>query len=238
MTCIVETSSDGPFIPAIPLIPMDPSKAPAPADPPSHAELARRLEGLNVYLVGMMGAGKSAVGRPLAAALGYRFLDADSALEQAAARPIPTVFAEEGEEGFRQLETAVLDRIAGFHSLVVATGGGVVTRPVNWGHLQQGVVVWLDAPETLLLARLRADPTPRPLLNDPDPATRLATLLEARRPLYAQADLHVVQVEAPPEAVALQVLEALPAILRERPSAPPTPALLLDGKGRITPSLN
>ena len=217
---------------------MDPSEAPAPAHPPSHAELARRLEGLNLYLVGMMGAGKSAVGRPLAAALGYRFLDADAALEQAAARPIPTVFAEEGEEGFRQLETAVLDRIAGFHSLVVATGGGVVTRPVNWGHLQQGVVVWLDAPETLLLARLRADPTPRPLLNDPDPAARLATLLEARRPLYAQADLHVVQVEAPPEAVALQVLEALPAILRERPSAPRTPALLLDGKGRITPSLN
>jgi len=215
---------------------MDPSKA--PAHPPSHAELARRLEGLNVYLVGMMGAGKSAVGRPLAAALGYRFLDADSALEQAAARPIPAVFAEEGEEGFRQLETAVLDRIAGFHSLVVATGGGVVTRPVNWGHLQQGVVVWLDAPETLLLARLRADPTPRPLLSDPDPAARLATLLEARRPLYAQADLHVVQVEAPPEAVALQVLEALPSILKERSSQPGAPAVLLDGEGRITPSLN
>jgi len=213
---------------------MDSSDTPAP----SHAALARRLEGLNVYLVGMMGAGKSAVGRPLAAALGYRFLDADSALEQAAQRPIPTVFAEEGEEGFRQLETAVLDRIASFHSLVVATGGGVVTRPVNWGHLQQGVVVWLDAPETLLLARLKADPTPRPLLSDPDPAARLATLLEARRHLYAQADLRVVQVEAPPEAVALQVLEALPTILRERASQPGTPAVLLDSEGKITPSLN
>jgi len=215
---------------------MDPSEA--AAHPPSHAELARRLEGLNVYLVGMMGAGKSAVGRPLAAALGYRFLDADAALEQAAGRPIPAVFAEDGEEGFRRLETAVLDQIAGFHSLVVATGGGVVTRPVNWGHLQQGMVVWLDAPETLLLARLQADPTPRPLLNDPDPAARLATLLEARRPLYAQADLHVVQVEAPPEGVALQVLEALPSILKERSSQPRTPAVLLDGEGRITPSLN
>jgi shikimate kinase len=186
----------------------------------------------------MMGAGKSAVGRPLAAALGYRFLDADAALERAAERPIPAVFAEAGEEGFRQLETAVLDQIAGFHSLVVATGGGVVTRPVNWGHLHQGVVVWLDAPETLLLARLRADPTPRPLLSEADPAARLSTLLEARRPLYAQADLHVVQVEAAPEAVALQVLEALPSILREQPSAPLGPATLLDGKGQITPSLN
>jgi shikimate kinase len=222
------------LIPTIPLIPMDPSKTPAP----SHAELAHRLQGLNVYLVGMMGAGKSAVGRPLAEALGYRFLDADSALEQAAGRSIPTVFAEEGEEGFRTLETAVLDRIASFHSLVVATGGGVVTRPVNWGHLQQGVVVWLDAPEPLLLARLRADSTPRPLLSDPDPAARLATLLEARRPLYAQADLQVVQTGAPPEAVALQVLEALPSILRERSSPPASPAVLLDGDGRITPSLN
>lgn len=217
---------------------MDPSEGPTPAQPPSHAALARRLQGLNLYLVGMMGAGKSAVGRPLAAALGYRFLDADSALEQAAARPIPDVFAEEGEEGFRKLETAVLDRIAGFHSLVVATGGGVVTRPVNWGHLHQGVVVWLDAPETLLLARLRADPTPRPLLDDPDPAGRLASLLEARRPLYAQADLQVVQVEAPPEAVALQVLEALPSILREKPSAPLKPAMLLDREGQFTQSLN
>ena len=142
------------------------------------------------------------------------------------------------EEGFRQLETAVLDQIAGFHSLVVATGGGVVTRPVNWGHLHQGVVVWLDAPETLLLARLRADPTPRPLLSEADPAARLSTLLEARRPLYAQADLHVVQVEAAPEAVALQVLEALPSILREQTSAPLGPAMLLDREGQITPSLN
>ena len=216
---------------------MDASEAAAP-HPPSHAALARRLQGLNVYLVGMMGAGKSAVGRPLAAALGYRFLDADAALERAAERPIPAVFAEAGEEGFRQLETAVLDQIAGFHSLVVATGGGVVTRPVNWGHLHQGVVVWLDAPETLLLARLRADPTPRPLLSEADPAARLSTLLEARRPLYAQADLHVVQVEAAPEAVARQVLEALPSILREQTSAPLGPAMLLDREGQITPSLN
>jgi shikimate kinase len=208
------------------------------ADAPSHADLASRLAGINVYLVGMMGAGKSAVGRPLAEALGYRFLDADTALEQAAGRSIPTVFAEDGEEGFRTLETAVLDGIAGFHSLVVATGGGVVTRPVNWGHLQQGVVVWLDAPEALLLERLRADPTPRPLLDDPDPAARLAVLLASRRPLYAQADLHVSQSDGPPEAVARQVLEALPGILRERPSAPQTPAMLLDGEGQIRPSLN
>ncbi|MFM9109397.1 MAG: shikimate kinase, partial [Prochlorococcaceae cyanobacterium] len=99
--------------------------------------LAQRLQGLNLYRVGMMGAGKSAVGRPLADALGYRFIDADTTISQAAGKPIPELFAGEGEAGFRRLETAVLDQIAGWHSLVVATGGGVVTRPENWGHLRQ-----------------------------------------------------------------------------------------------------
>ena len=169
--------------------------------------LAARLEGLNLYLVGMMGTGKSAAGRPLAEALGYRFIDADQVVEQAAGRPIPEIFEHEGEEGFRDLETAVLDRIAGWHSLVVATGGGVVTRPVNWGHLHQGVVIWLDAPAELLLQRLRNDPTARPLLQTEDPAGRLEQLLEQRRPLYAQADLTVLQGPGEsPAAVAGRVL--------------------------------
>ncbi|MFY7696764.1 MAG: shikimate kinase, partial [Cyanobium sp.] len=160
---------------------------------PAPVELARRLQGLNLYLVGMMGAGKSAVGRPLAQSLGYRFLDADTTLEETAGRSIPEIFADAGEEGFRALESAVLNELACWHSLVVATGGGVVTRPENWGHLRQGVVIWLDAPEAVLLERLQGDPTPRPLLADADPAGRLRDLLVARRPLYAQADLHVMQ---------------------------------------------
>ena len=207
-------------------------------EPPEPPPLGQRLAGLNIYLVGMMGAGKSAVGRPLAEALGYRFVDADNALEQAAGRPIPELFASEGEAGFRELETAVLDGIACWHSLVVATGGGVVTRAVNWGHLRQGVVVWLDAPEALLLQRLRADPTPRPLLNQTDPAERLAALLNERRPLYGQADLRVTQGDEPPEVVAQQVIEALPTILR-MPLAPPQgPIILADGAGQARASLN
>lgn len=188
--------------------------------PVIHADLVRRLCGLNLYLVGMMGAGKSAVGRPLAQALGYRFIDADDTVARTAGRSIPRIFAEEGEEGFRNLETAVLDQLAHWHSLVVATGGGVVTRPVNWGHLRQGVVIWLDAPEALLLERLRNDATPRPLLDDPDPAARLRHLLNQRRPLYAQADLHVSQADEPPEVVARLVLEGLPAILRDARQPP------------------
>ena len=206
--------------------------------PPTHQELAQRLQGLNLYLVGMMGAGKSAVGRPLADALGYRFVDADTVLEGAAGRTIPEIFASEGEAQFRQLETAVLGQISGWHSLVVATGGGVVTRPENWGHMRQGVVVWLDAPAEQLLARLGSDPTPRPLLQADDPGSRLRQLLTERQPLYAQADLHVCQRQEQPPQVAQLVLEALPGILRERPEAPLQPALLQHQGGEITSSLN
>jgi shikimate kinase len=200
--------------------------------------LARRLQGLNLYLVGMMGAGKSSVGRPLAEALGYRFLDADAVLEQAAGRSIAAIFAEEGEEAFRSLETTVLDRLAGWHSLVVATGGGVVSRPENWGHLRQGVVIWLDASEELLLHRLRTDPTPRPLLADADPAARLAALLTARRPLYAQADLTIPQAGESPAEVAEQVLAALPTILRPPQPPPPEASAVVDEGGRIRREIN
>ena len=201
-------------------------------------DLRRRLQGVNLYLIGMMGCGKSAVGRPLAGALGYRFLDADTSLEQVAGKPIPELFASDGEAGFRALEAAVLNQIAAWHSLVVATGGGVVTRPENWGQLHQGVVIWLDAPDALLLERLLADPTPRPLLTCPDPAARLAELLQERRPLYAQADLHIVQDGRPPDGVAQQVIAALPAILRQRPAAPSEPVALIDSDGAISSSQN
>jgi shikimate kinase len=213
----------------------DPSAA---APHPSHRALAQRLQGLNLYLVGMMGAGKSSVGRPLAEALGYRFVDADAVVEQAAGQSIAEIFAHGGEAGFRALETAVLDRIASWHSLVVATGGGVVGRPENWGHLRQGVVIWLDAPEELLLTRLQADPTPRPLLADADPAGRLATLLASRRPLYAQADLTVAQGGESPAAVAAQVLEQLPTILRTPQAPPASPAALVDDQGLLRREFN
>ncbi len=205
---------------------------------PSHASLARRLEGLNLYLVGMMGTGKSAVGRPLAEALGYRFVDADAVLEQAAGRSIPEIFASDGEAGFRALETAVLGQISSWHSLVVATGGGVVTRPENWGHMHQGVVVWLEAPAELLLERLQADPTPRPLMAARDPRARLEALLAERAPLYSQADLTISQHGAPPPAVAEQVLEALPSLIKNRPAPPAQPVVLTNDEGQFTQSLN
>ncbi|MBV2350702.1 shikimate kinase [Synechococcus sp. HK05] len=203
-----------------------------------HAELRQRLEGLNLYLVGMMGSGKSTAGRHLAELLGYRFLDADSSIEQVAGRSIPEVFASEGEAGFRALEAAVLNQIASWHSLVVATGGGVVTRPDNWGQLHQGVVIWLDAPEALLLERLSSDPTPRPLLQADDPAARLTALLAERRPLYAQADLHIVQDGRAADQVAVQILEALPSVLKERTAAPQHRLQVINEAGEVGRSIN
>ena len=202
------------------------------------SQLRQRLEGLNLYLVGMMGSGKSTAGRQLAEQLGYRFLDADSCLEQVAGRSIPEIFASDGESGFRDLEAAVLNQIASWHSLVVATGGGVVTRPQNWGQMQQGVVIWLDAPEELLLQRLSADPTPRPLMQAEDPAARLAALLAERRPLYAQADLHIVQDGAPPEQVAARILAELPGLIKERSSAPAHQLQVVNEAGEVGRSIN
>jgi shikimate kinase len=177
--------------------------------------LAERLRGLNVYLVGMMGCGKSHVGPALADRLGYRFVDLDRVITAAAGQPIPAIFAAEGEAGFRRLERQVLLQVAGWHSLVVATGGGVVTTPANWGELRQGVVVWLDVPAATLLDRLRADPTPRPLLADADPAARLQELLGQRHPLYSQADLCIPAGDGEATTIAERVLEALPGVLRE-----------------------
>ena len=185
--------------------------------------LRRQLAGTTIYLVGMMGCGKSSVGRCLARALGYRCVDADQVLEQAAGCTIPQLFASEGEEGFRRLETQVLRQIGQWHSCVVCTGGGVVTRTGNWGVMRQGAVVWLAAPAELLLQRLRADPTPRPLLATGDVNRRLRSLLEQREPLYAQADLRIDQTaNQSPEDVARAVLRALPTILKTPPATEAT----------------
>lgn len=148
------------------------------------------LKKTNLYLVGMMGAGKTTIGRKLANRIGYRFLDTDMLIEQAAHQSIPEIFASEGEAGFRKLETQVLAQVSAYTSLVVATGGGVVTQSVNWGHLRHGVVIWLDVPNQVLLSRLTGD-THRPLLKDVDLREKLDTLLRDRGQLYAQADIHI-----------------------------------------------
>ena len=177
--------------------------------------LKQRLAGRSLYLVGMMGSGKTSTGRPLAERLGYRFVDADAVIEQAAGCSIPEIFERDGEAGFRSLESQVLSAISQRHSLVVATGGGVVTQPENWGMLHSGIVIWLDVVPDQLLQRLNADSTVRPLLQTADPEAALNALLNERRPLYAEADLTVVINDESPEAVADGILQLVPSLLKD-----------------------
>ena len=177
--------------------------------------LKQRLSGRSLYLVGMMGSGKTSTGRPLAERLGYGFVDADAVIEQAAGCSIPEIFERDGEAGFRSLESQVLSAISQRHSLVVATGGGVVTQPENWGLLHSGIVIWLDVVPDQLLHRLNADSTVRPLLQTTHPEAALNALLNERRPLYGEADLTVVINDETPEAVADGILQLLPSLLRD-----------------------
>ncbi|MGB3294267.1 MAG: shikimate kinase [Phormidesmis sp.] len=158
--------------------------------PPTDADRADFLKKTNLYLIGMMGAGKTTIGRKLAGRLGYRFLDTDELIEQAAGQPITRLFEQSGEAAFRTLETQVLSQVAAHTRLVVATGGGIVTQPMNWSYLQHGVVIWLDTPTAVLASRLAAD-TSRPLLKDVDLTLKLETLLAERGDRYAQADIRI-----------------------------------------------
>ena len=185
--------------------------------------LKQRLAGRSLYLVGMMGSGKSSSGRPLAQQLGYGFVDADPVIEQVAGRPIPQIFCEDGEDGFRVIEAQVLQAIGQRHSLVVATGGGVVTKPENWGVLHQGIVIWLNPGRDKILARLQNDSTLRPLLQTESPDEALDSLLEARTPLYAEADLQLSVGDQSPEQVATMVLDSLPSILTPASGGPGAP---------------
>ena len=177
--------------------------------------LKERLSGRSIYLIGMMGSGKTSTGRPLAKRLGYGFVDADAVIEQVAGCTIPEIFERDGEAGFRLIESQVLNAISQRHSLVVATGGGVVTKPENWGQLHSGIVVWLDVNRAQLIERLRDDSTQRPLLQQPNPEAALDTLLQERRPLYGEADLTVVIKDESPDAVADGILQLLPTLIKD-----------------------
>lgn len=177
--------------------------------------LRQRLGGRSLYLIGMMGSGKTSTGRPLAERLGYGFVDADAVIEQAAGCTIPEIFERDGEAGFRELESQVMSAICQRHSLVVATGGGVVTQRKNWGLLHSGIVIWLDVMRDQLLARLKADATERPLLQTPDPEAALDDLLAQRKPLYGEADLTVVIDQEDPTTVADGILQLLPGLLKD-----------------------
>lgn len=168
--------------------------------------------GRSIFLVGMMGSGKSTVGRRLAAALGREFVDADKALEARCGVAIATIFEVEGEEGFRHREACLIDELTGQPGLVMATGGGAVLREDNRAHLRErGFVVYLCATVQELWVRLRHDKV-RPLLRTPDPRRRIAQLVEARDPLYRECAHLVVQTgRQPVDRVVDVIVAGLPA---------------------------
>lgn len=171
------------------------------------------LKGINVFLIGMMGAGKTTVGQQLAHQLGYGFLDTDAVIEQLAGKTINEIFANDGEAAFRQLEAQVLSEASAYTNLTVATGGGIVLRQLNWSYLHHGLVIWLDAPVSLLVERLQNDNT-RPLLHS-SPTQALQTLLDGRRQLYAEADLCIpITATQTPDEIAAHIIAEIPTVLK------------------------
>jgi shikimate kinase len=150
----------------------------------------------SVFLIGMMGAGKSTVGRLLAQQLNYLFVDADRELEARSGVPIPTIFEIEGEAGFRRREIGLLDELTQRESIVLATGGGaILDADMTLLMRQRGLVIYLRASADEIFRRTRQDRS-RPLLQTADPRARIDQLLSEREPLYEKAAHLVFQSAA------------------------------------------
>ena len=171
-----------------------------------------------LVLVGLMGAGKTAIGRRLATRLGLPFADADLEIELAAGCSVEDIFANYGEPAFRDVERKVIARLLEGPVQVVATGGGAYMDPVTRSTVaRHGISLWLRADLETLLART-ARRSNRPLLKNGDPRSILTDLMARRYPVYAQADLVVDSSEAPPEQTVDTVVDALQAFLDRKPA--------------------
>ena len=175
--------------------------------------LKEKLGGRNIFLIGMMGSGKSQTGPDLAKILNYAFVDTDDVIEKASKQSISSIFEKDGEKVFRDVEKKVLKEISQHHSLVIATGGGLVTLPENWGILHQGIVIWLDLDLKRSIKRLESDKKKRPLLSGDDLAENFSQIFESRKPIYLESDLRIEVEDQSPDEVATMVAEHLPSIL-------------------------
>lgn len=176
---------------------------------PRAAALIRQLDGRSIVLVGMMGSGKTSVGRRLAQRLGLDFVDADHEIEAAAGMTIPEIFARNGETYFRDGERRVMARLLAEKQRVLATGGGAFMQTQTRENIaRHGVSVWLNADLDVLLRRVRKR-TNRPMLHTANPEETLRKLIDERYPVYAQADLSVLSVDGPHDVVVDAILEKL-----------------------------
>jgi shikimate kinase len=186
---------------------------PADISASREAEILAALGTRLIVLVGMMGAGKSTIGRRLAARLGVPFLDADSEIEAAAGMSIPDIFEAHGEPHFRDGEARVIARLLESGPAVLATGGGAFMREETRSRVgAKAVSIWLKADADIIMRRVRrrAD---RPLLQTPDPEATVGRLISEREPVYQHADLTIWSRDVPHEKIVDECIDALHARL-------------------------
>ncbi len=173
----------------------------------------------NIVLIGFMGCGKSSVGRRIAVKTGHRFVDTDELVAAEAGRSITQIFAEQGEEHFRELESAALRELEGKTGMVLATGGGLILREENRAALRRvGMVVWLDAEPDILFERVSRN-RKRPLLQTDDPRASFDALLTERRPIYeAATDLRLDSSHLSHDDAARIVIEKAQDLIPVKPA--------------------
>ena len=177
------------------------------------AEITAVLGTRSVVLVGMMGAGKSTIGRRLSARLRLPFLDADIEIEAAAAMSIPEIFETHGELHFRDGEARVIARLLDSGPAVIATGGGAFMREETRGRIRlQAVSIWLKADADIIMRRVKRR-VDRPLLQTADPEATVGRLIREREPIYQHADLTVWSRDVPHEKIVEECIDALHAWL-------------------------
>ena len=173
------------------------------------AKLVGALGSRSIVLVGLMGAGKTSVGRRLAQRLGLEFADADAEIERAAGKTIPEIFADHGEAEFRSGEKRVIARLLDEGPQILATGGGAFMDSETRSNIsEKGLSVWLNADVDLLLKRVKRRSN-RPLLAQGDPKETLNRLIDERYPVYALADVEVMSRDAPHQRIVTAIMKAL-----------------------------
>jgi len=196
----------------------------SPASPTmiQDAEIKAALGGRSVVLVGMMGAGKSTIGRRLSARFGLPFLDADTEIEAAAGMSIPDIFESRGEPDFRDGEARVIARLLDSGPAVLATGGGAFMRKETRDRIRdKAVSIWLKADIDTIMRRVKRR-SDRPLLQTADPEATVGRLISAREPVYQLADLTVWSRDVPHEKIVDECVQALHGLLCGGISLPTT----------------
>lgn len=183
------------------------------------SEIVEQLGGRSIVLVGLMGAGKTSIGKRIAARLQLPFVDADAEIEKAAQATIPEIFARHGEAYFRDGERRVIRRLLDGKPKVLATGGGAFMSAETQAAILEGAVsVWLRAELDVLMARVRKRSN-RPLLMNDDPEGTMRRLMDERYPVYEKADIHIASRDVAHEVVADEAVAALADFLATRAAA-------------------